>query len=514
MVDSVLLLVDACEGPMPQTRFVLRKALARGLEPIVVVNKVDRADARPSAVLDEVFDLFVALEASDAQLDFPVVYTSARDGWASLEPDGPREGMATLLDVVVAHAPPPEVDPEGAFRMQPATIGYDDYVGRIAIGRIDRGRVRRGRPVVCIAADGRPRTGKVTRLVGYLGLGQVDLEEARAGDVVGLAGVLDVLPGETVSDPDHLEPLPPIAVDEPTVTVEMLVNDGPFAGLDGDKVTSRNLRERLAREVQSNVALRVEDTESPEVFVVSGRGELHLCVLLETMRREGYEMTVSVPRVVVHDGPGGKQEPWEDAAVECGDEHSGTVIQELNQRGGQLLEMRPGGEGMVRLQYRIPSRGLLGYSSRFLTQTRGTGTLCHTFGGWGPWRGPFRRRASGAMVSLGTGRVTAYALETLQERGTLFVVPGDEVFAGQVVGDRSKSGDLPVNPTRAKKLDNIRSSTKELTVKLDVARRLTLEEALEFINPDELVEVTPGSVRLRKRVLDDGERRRLAKREG
>ena len=514
MVDSVLLLVDACEGPMPQTRFVLRKALSRGLDPIVVVNKVDRADARPEAVLNEIFDLFGLLDANDTQLDFPVVYTSARDGWAALDPGAPREGMGPLLDLIVERAPPPDVDPDGPFRLQPATIEYDDYVGRIAIGRIDRGRVRKGDAIVRLDHDGHARHARVTRLVGYMGLGQVELAEARAGEVVGLAGVLDVLPGQTLCDPAHPDPLPPIAVDEPTVTVELLVNDGPFAGRDGAKVTSRALRERLARELQSNVGLRVDDTDSPDTFRITGRGELQICVLLETMRREGYEMTVSVPRVVIRDGPDGRLEPFEDVVVECAEEHSGTVIQELNQRGGELSDLRPAEDGTVRLRYRMPSRGLIGYSSLFLTQTHGTGTLYHTFAEWGPWRGPFSRRSSGALVSLGTGRVTAHALETLQDRGTLFVEPGDEVYAGQVVGENSRPVDLPVNPTRTRKLDNMRSSTKELTVRLDVARRLTQEEALEFINPDELVEVTPKAVRIRKRVLDDAARRRTARKEG
>jgi len=508
-VDTVLLLVDACEGAMPQTRFVLRKALARGLDPIVVINKIDRGDARPAAVVDEVFDLFVALEASEEQLDFAIVYSSARDGWATLDPDVPSTDMGPLLDVVVERARPPEVEPEGPFRLQPATVDYDEYVGRIAIGCVNRGSVRKGDPLVCIGADGRARPGKVTRLVGYVGLGEVDVAVAKAGEVVGLAGMLDVLPGETLCDPDHPDPLPPIAVDEPTVTIEMLVNDGPFVGRDGNKVTSRNLRERLAKEVQSNVALRVEDTDQSDVFRVSGRGELHLCVLLETMRREGYEMTVSTPRVVVREGTDGKQEPYEDAAVECAEGHSGAVIKELNGRGGELRDLHPAGEGMVRIGYRVPSRALIGYSSLFMTQTRGTGTLSHTFCGWGPWRGPFDRRAFGSLISLGTGRVTAHALETLQERGTLFVEPGDEVYAGQVVGENSRAKDMPVNPTRARKLDNIRSSTKELTVKLDVPRKHTLESALEFINPDELVEVTPSGIRVRKRVLDERHRKRI-----
>jgi GTP-binding protein len=511
MVDSVLLLVDAFEGPMPQTRFVLSKALSHGHRPVVVINKVDRPEARPEAVLDEVFDLFVALEAHDEQLDFPVVYASAKEGWAATEHDGERTSLTPLFDMVISHVPPPEVEDEGPLQMQVATIDYDDFVGRIAVGRIRRGRVKKGDPLVVIDHDGKERRGKVTKLMGFEGLKQVEVDEGRAGEIVAVAGVLDALPGETFCSPDKIDPLPPIAVDEPTITMDFIANDSPFAGQDGKWVTSRKLNERLERELQSNVALRVEETESPEIFRVSGRGELHLAVLIETMRREGYELLVSMPRVILRDGPDGREEPYEDVAVDCGEGFSGTVIQELNNRGGEMTELKPAGEGMVRLSYRIPSRGLIGYRSAFLTQTRGTGNLYSTFAGYGPYKGPFQRRASGVLVVLETGQVTTYSLETLQERGTLFVEPGDKVYAGQVCGENARNNDLVVNPCKAKKLDNMRQAFKDVDTRLHTARKMGLEEALEFINDDELVEVTPNAIRVRKRILDHNDRKRVEK---
>jgi GTP-binding protein len=511
MVDSVLLLVDAREGPMPQTRFVLRKALGHKLRPIVVINKIDRPDARPDEVLDMVFDLFVSLDATDEQLDFPVVYASGREGWAVRDLTQPRVDLKPLFELILERVPAPKADADGPFQMQVATIDYNDFVGRIAIGRITRGRVKRGAQIVAIGHDGTIRNTKVSKLNGFAGLQQVEIDEGAAGDIVGLAGVLDALPGETLCAPNAPDALPPIAVDEPTITMEFIANDGPFAGLDGKHVTSRKVRERLDRELNSNVALRVEDTDQPDVFKVSGRGELHLSILIETMRREGYEIMVSMPRVIFREGPDGREEPYEDVTIDCAESHGGSVIQELNERGGELLELRNAADGIVRLEYRMPSRGLIGYRSRFLTQTRGTGTLYSTFSGYGPYKGPFQRRASGVLVALETGQVTTYAMETLQERGRLFVEPGDKVYAGQVVGENARSGDMVVNPCKAKKLDNIRSATKEIDVRLDVVRKLTLEEALEFINSDELVEVTPKAIRLRKRILDHSDRRRLEK---
>ncbi|MEZ4472501.1 MAG: translational GTPase TypA [bacterium] len=511
MVDSVLLLVDAAEGPMPQTRFVLRKALSHGLKPIVVINKIDRPDGRPDEVLNEVFDLFVALDANDEQLEFPVLYASARQGWAVRDLGDEQTSLTPLLDAVLEHVEGPEVDPEGPFQLQVATIDYDEFVGRIAIGRIRRGTVRKGMGIAAVDFEGKVRQTRVSRLTGFSGLQQIEIAEARAGDIVGIAGVTDALPGETICHPSAPEGLPPIAVDEPTISMEFIANNGPFAGTEGKWVTSRKLRERLARELQSNVSLRVEDTESPEVFKVSGRGELHLGILIETMRREGYELMVSMPRVILHEGENGLEEPYEDVTIECGEALSGAVIQDLNERGGEMQEMRQSTDGTTRLGYLIPSRGLIGYRSRFLTQTRGTGTLYRTFAGYGPYKGPFQRRASGVLVAQETGQVTAYAMETLQERGQLFIEPGDKVYNGQVVGENSRQQDMVVNPCKAKKLDNMRSATKEIDTKLAVSRRFALEEALEFINADELVEITPAAIRLRKRMLDHNERKRLEK---
>ena len=515
MVDSVLLLVDAYEGPMPQTRFVLRKALSHGLAPIVVINKTDRPDARPDAVLDEVFDLFVALEADEHQLDFPVVYASAKERWAVHELSDERTSLVPILDAIVEHCPPPVADPEGPMQFQCATIDYNDFVGRIAVGRLHRGRIRKGDPIVCIDAAGEPRPGKVVKLIGYAGLSEVELDVADAGDIVGVAGITDVLPGETLCPKEHQDPLPPIAVDEPTVSIELRPNDGPLSGNDGTFVTSRELRERLDREIQSNVSLRVEAGSSPEAFKVSGRGELHLCVLIETMRREGYELTMSMPQVLLREDPdtGKLSEPYEDVSVEVDEPFAGAVIQSLNERGGELLDMQTSEGGITRLRYKSPSRGLIGFRNNFLTQTRGTGTLYHTLAEYGPWRGPMRRRGTGAMVAMAQGRVTSYALETLQERGQLFVEPGDHVYAGQVVGEAARPIELPCNPTKPRKLDNMRASTKEIVVRLDVARKFTLEDALEFIADDELVEVTPTAIRLRKRMLDENERKRMKKRE-
>ena len=513
MVDSVLLLVDAFEGPMPQTRFVLNKALSHKLRPIVVINKVDRPDSRPDEVLDEVFDLFVALDADEDQLDFPVLYASGRDGWAINELEDEQEDLKPLLNAIEKLAPAPNVELEAPFQMQVATIAYDDFIGRIAIGRILKGTIKKGDQLSCLGlSDDGPRKARVTRLTGFVGLNQVPVTEAGAGDIVGIAGFLDILPGETLCDVSNPVALPPIAVDEPTISMEFISNNGPFSGLDGNYVTSSKLKERLYKELQSNVSLRVEDTNSPEVFKVSGRGELHLGILIETMRREGFEVMVSMPRVVIKDGPNGKEEPYEEVTISCEGDYSGSIIQEINQRGGELRDLRSDSDGMSRIEFLVPSRGLIGYRSRFLTQTRGTGNLYRTFNSYGPYKGPFQRRASGALVALETGAITTYAMESLQERGQLFVNPGEKVYAGQVVGESARNQDMVVNPCKAKKLDNMRSATKELDIKLNAIRKMTLEEALEFINSDELVEITPKAVRLRKRILDHSDRKRLEKR--
>ena len=511
MVDSVLLLVDAFEGPMPQTRFVLAKALSHGLRPIVVINKVDRPDARPEEVLDEVFDLFVALDAQDEQLDFPVLYASGRDGWAVRELEDPAENLQPLLESIVELVPPPDVDESGPFQMQVATINYDDFIGRIAIGRVLRGTVVKGDHVTSMTLEGKPVKSRVTRLTGFIGLQQVPIEKASAGDIIGIAGFTDVLPGETLCDPQNLEALPPIAVDEPTISMEFIANNGPFSGQDGSHVTSRKLRDRLYKELQSNVALRVEDTQSPEIFKVSGRGELHLGILIETMRREGYEVMVSMPRVIIKDTEQGREEPYEEVTISCNADYSGTVIQELNSRGGEMQDLRQDTDGMARIEYVVPSRGLIGYRSRFLTQTRGTGNLYRTFKEYGPYKGPFQRRSNGALIVLEMGAVTTHAMESLQERGQLFVEASDQVYPGQICGLSARNKDMVVNPCKAKKLDNMRSATKELDVKINAVHKMGLEEALEFINADELVEITPKAIRIRKRILNHSERKRIEK---
>lgn len=512
MVDSVLLLVDAFEGPMPQTRFVLRKALERGLRPMVIINKVDRPDGRPEAVLDEVFDLFVALDADDDQLDFPTLYASARDGWATVELEDERTNLHPMLDAILEHVEGPEVDPDGPLQMQIATIGYDEFVGRIAVGRIGRGSVTKGQGIATAGLDGKVRVSRVSRLTGFEGLKQVPIEHAKAGDIVGIAGEAEALPGETMCAPEQVDALPPIAVDEPTISMEFIANNSPFSGLSGKHVTSRKLRDRLYKELQSNVALRVEDTDSPEVFKVSGRGELHLGILIETMRREGYELQVSMPRVILRDGPNGREEPYEEVTIDCGDAFTGAVIQELNTRGGEMLDMRAATDGTTRITYRMPSRGLIGYRSLFLTQTRGTGNLSRVFDGYGPFKGPFQRRPNGVLVAQEQGAVSSYALESLQERGTLFVEPAQKVYGGQIVGESSRNRDMVVNPCKAKKLDNMRQAFKDVDTRLQAPRKFSLEEALEYINADELVEITPAEIRIRKRVLNHSDRRVIEKR--
>jgi len=510
MVDSVLLVVDAFEGPMPQTRFVLRKALDHGLKPMVVINKCDRPDGRPDTVLDAVFDLFVALGADDDQLDFQVLYASARDGWAVNELTEPMDDVTPLLDAIVEHVEGPDVDVDGPFQMQVATISYDEFVGRIAVGRISRGSIQKGDQLTCISIDGKPRRGKVTRLTGFEGLEKIDIPSAQAGHIVGIAGFTDALPGETICDPNALDQMPPIAVDEPTISMEFIANNGPFAGQSGKFVTSRNLRDRLAKELQSNVSLRVDPTDSPEIFSVSGRGELHLGILIETMRREGFELMVSMPRVIFRDGPDGLEEPYENVTIDCGEPFSGAVIQDLNLRGGELQDMRIDGD-IVRIEFLIPSRGLIGYRSRFLTQTRGTGTLYKTFADYGVHKGDFQRRHNGVLIALETGQATTYALETLQERGVLFIEPGERVYAGQVIGENARIQDLVINPCKAKKLDNMRQAFKDMDIRLNAPRKMSMEEALEYINDDEWVEVTPEAIRIRKRILVHSERRRLEK---
>jgi GTP-binding protein len=510
MVDSVLLLVDACEGPMPQTRFVLKKSLALGLRPIVVINKVDRPDRQLDRVLDAVFDLFVNLEAKPEQLDFPVIYASGRDGWASMDPDVKGTDLRPLLDLILAHVPPCSFDMEGPAQLQVATLDRNDFLGRIAIGRIYRGRIARGDRLVQVRLDGTTSPIRIVKLMLFSGIDRIDAEEAFAGDVIALAGVGDVTVGETLCAEDTIDPLPAIPVDEPTLSMDFIVNNSPFAGREGKFVTSRHVRERLAKELEHNVSLRVEDTDRPEVLKVSGRGTLSLSILIETMRREGFELQVSQPKVIVkHDDHGHKLEPYEDVVAECAEAYSGIVIDKLSQRGADMRHMHVGDDGMVRLEFLVPARGLIGYRSQFLTDTRGTGVIYHNFAQYGPWRGDIRRRHNGVLVVLEQTTTTAYGIFNLQDRGQFFVSPTVDVYEGQICGIHNRDNDLTVNPGREKKLTNIRSAGADEKLLLTPAKRLSLEEALEFIDGDELVEVTPKSLRLRTKYLSINERKRF-----
>ncbi len=512
MVDSVLLLVDAAEGPMPQTRFVLRKSLALGLRPIVVVNKVDRADADPDRVLNDVFDLFVALEADEHQLDFPVIYASGRNGWAVRELEDPRTDLGPLLDLVLERVHPSGFDPNGPLQLQVATLDRDDFLGRIAIGRIYRGTIRHGDRLVHIDRDGKQLPFRVSKLMGFRGVKRTDIQSAAAGDIVALAGVGDVTVGDTLAAEDHPEALPSIPIDEPTLRMEFTINDGPFAGQDGKYITSRHLRDRLGRELEHNVSLRVADTDRPEALMVSGRGTMSLSVLIESMRREGYELAVGPPEVITRRNAAGQtEEPYEEVVVECPEEYTGSVIEKLSQRGGELRDMRPGGQDTMRLELLVPSRGLIGYRSEFLTDTRGTGVLYHVFSAYGPWRGTIRRRKNGVLIVQEQTETTAYALFNLQERGTLFFGATIAVYGGQLLGIHARDNDLTVNPGKEKKLTNIRSAGADEKLLLTPPKVLSLEAAMEFIDTDELVEVTPKAVRLRKRVLDHSDRRRTEK---
>ncbi len=527
MVDGVILLVDAAEGPMPQTRFVTRKALALGLQPIVVINKIDRGDAEPLRVHDEVLDLFLELDADEHQLDAPVLYAAARSGYAIRGLDDERLDLAPLFDTVLEVVPPPPGDVEGPFQMLVSTIDHSPYLGRLAIGRVERGVARVGDQVVLLeplaeddddGATPASRPARIAKLFSFEGLQRVEVTEAAAGEVVALAGLEGVEIGATIADLSHPEPLAGIAVEEPTVSVDFMVNTSPFAGRDGKYVTSRQIRERLMRELERNVALRVEDTDSADTFTVSGRGELHLGILMETMRREGYEFAVSRPRVIVRKGADGQtMEPYEELTIDVPDAFTGVVIEKLGQRRGEMLEMRSGGRagdgggGLVRLVYRIPARGLFGYQSEFLTDTRGEGQMHHRFSGYGPWVGALRSRDRGVMVSMVDGVSIAYALFNLQERGTLLIGPGVDTYEGMIVGENARSGDMEVNVAKGKKLTNMRAAGSDENILLETPRQLTLESALEFIADDELVEVTPTAIRLRKRHLRAHERKKASR---
>jgi GTP-binding protein len=507
LVDGVLLLVDAAEGPLPQTRFVLKKALEAGLLPIVVINKIDRRDARPADVLDEVYDLFIDLDATEDQLGFPVLYTNAKLGTATHTLEEPGRSLEPLFETILTTVPAPRVNPEMGFQFRVAMLDWDDYVGRLVIGRIVNGSVRQADRVAVVHRDGSIEYAKVTVLSGYEGLKRVEVPEACAGEIVAIAGIESVEIGETVADAEQPAMLPLVRIDEPTVSMLFSANVSPFAGREGRFVTSTQLRDRLWKERRTNVAIRVEETDSPDTFRVSGRGELQLAILIEMMRREGFEMEVGKPEIITHEEGGRTLEPMEHLVIDIPEEYIGAVTQKIGPRKGVMTKMVNHGTGRVRLEYRIPARGLIGYRSEFLTDTRGTGLLNHLFDGWDAWQGDIAHRQNGALVADRTGRTTAYAIDHLQARGVIFIGPGAEVYEGQVVGENARDNDLDVNITKEKRLTNMRSSTADEGVKLTPPRIMNLEQCLEWVREDELLEVTPKSLRLRKRAL--GSRRRF-----
>ena len=519
MVDGVLLVVDAFDGPMPQTRFVLRKALELNRVPIIVINKIDRAGSDPLRVHDEVLSLFIELEANEAQLNAPVVYASAREGVATMDMDVKPVDLSPLFDAIIQYVPKPPDDANGPFQMLVSTIEYSPYLGRLAVGRVERGTVKLGQTVAYLGIDAGMALvrGKVVKLYAFEGLERIDVPEASAGEIVSLAGFENVEIGTTLTDPETPDRLPGIAVEEPTISVDFLVNNSPFAGREGKFVTSRQLRERLYKELERNVALRVEDTDSTDTWSVSGRGELHLSILMETMRREGFEFQVSRPRVITRVAENGERlEPYEELAIDVPEDYLGTVIEKLGPRRAEMIEMKNPGQGLVRLLYRIPARGLFGYRSEFLTDTRGTGIIHHRFLEYGSWAGPLEGRTRGTLVSMEGGTIVGFALNNLQDRSTLFVAPGDAVYQGMIIGENARPGDMDVNPCREKKLSNMRSKSADEHIMLEPPRLLTLETALEYIEEDELIEVTPQSIRLRKRTLQASDRKktnREAKRE-
>ena len=509
MVDCVLLLVDAVDGPMPQTRFVTSKAFARGLKPIVVINKIDKPSARPDWVMDQVFDLFDNLGATDEQLDFPIVYTSAMNGIAGLSPDELAEDMQPLFETIVNVVEPPQVDTDGPFRMQISSLDYDNFKGLIGIGRIQRGSVKTNTPVTIVDKEGNKRNGRILQIMGYHGLDRIEVPMAQAGDIVCITGIDALNISDTICDPQNVEALPPLSVDEPTVSMTFQVNNSPFAGKEGKFVTSRNIRERLERELIHNVALRVEDTDSHDKFKVSGRGELHLSVLIENMRREGFELGVSRPEVIVREIDGEKQEPFENVIFDVEEQHQGAVMEQMGYRKGELTNMEVDGKGRIRIEAVVPSRGLIGFRSEFLTITSGTGIMTSSFSHYGPVKtGDVAKRQNGVLISMVNGTVLGYALFNLQERGRMFVSPQTEVYEGMIVGQNSRSDDMVVNPTKAKQLTNVRASGTDDAIILTPPIIFTLEQALEFIEDDELVEVTPKSIRLRKKYLTENERKR------
>ncbi len=512
MVDSVLLLVDAVDGPMPQTRFVTQKAFERGLKPIVVVNKVDRPGARPNWVIDQVFELFDRLGATDEQLDFPIVYTSALEGIAGLEMDSLQKDMTPLLNLIIDRVPPPPINIDGPLQMQISALDYNSYVGVIGVGRIARGIINRNMPVTIASVDGKNRNGKVLNVMTYHGLDRVDAEQAEAGEIICITGIDGLNISDTICTPDAIEALPPLSVDEPTISMTFQVNDSPFAGLDGKYVTSRNIKERLEKEIIHNVALRVVQGETADKFTVSGRGELHLSVLIESMRREGFELGVSRPEVIRKEIDGVIHEPYEQLIIDCEMEHQGSVLQKLGERRADIKNMAPDGKGRVRLEFIVPARGLIGFRSQFMTITSGSGIMTHIFDHYGPLKaGPVAKRQNGVLVSMVPGKTLGYALFALQERGRLIIGPATEVYEGMIVGIHSRDNDLAVNPTKAKQLTNVRASGTDEAITLTTPIRHSLEQALEFIEEDELVEVTPNHIRLRKKYLKEHERKRASR---
>jgi GTP-binding protein len=512
MVDSVLLLVDAVDGPMPQTRFVTQKALQQGLKPIVVINKIDRPSSRPDWVVDQTFDLFDRLGATDEQMDFQVVYASALQGFSTLDHENPGTDMTALFQTIVDKVPPPDVDMEGPFQMQVSSLDYNSYVGVIGIGRIKRGRVKTNAQVVLINPEGKTRKAKVLQVLGFNGLERIEVPEAEAGDIIAFTGIQGLQISDTLCDPEHVEALPALTVDEPTVTMNFQVNTSPFAGKDGKYVTSRQIYERLQKELEHNVALRVETTDNPDRFKVSGRGELHLAILIETMRRESYELAVSRPEVINKEIDGVIMEPFESVTIDVETQHQGTVMETFGNRGGEIVDMVPDGQGRIRLDYKIPARGLIGFRNEFLTATQGTGLIYSIFDSYGPVKKTDSvTRNNGVMISNGQGKALGYALFNLQERGKLFIGHGEEVYEGMLIGIHSRANDLTVNPLKAKQLTNIRAAGTDENLVLVTPIKMTLEQALEFIDDDELVEVTPTSIRLRKKHLTENERKRASR---
>ena len=515
MVDGVILLVDSAEGAMPQTKFVTGKALALGLKPIVVVNKIDRSDSRPQEVLDEVFDLFVSLDANDEQLEFPVLYASGRDGYAS-EDETAREGsLAPLFEKVIEHVPPPGLDPDAKFSFLATLLDRDNFMGRVITGRVQSGTIRVNDPIHAIDMDGKViETGRATKLMSFDGLERVPVEIARAGDIIALAGLEKATVANTICDPSVTEPIAAQPIDPPTLAMRFSVNDSPLAGREGSKVTSRIIRDRLLREAETNVAIRVTESEDKDAYEVAGRGELQLGVLIETMRREGFELGISRPRVLFREEDGKRTEPYETVVIDVDDEHSGTVVEKMQRRKADLSEMRPSGVGKTRITFSAPSRGLIGYHGEFLSDTRGTGIMNRLFEKYDAYRGPIEGRINGVLISNSDGEAVAYALNMLEERGELFISPQMKVYQGMIIGENAKAEDLEVNPLKAKQLSNVRSSGKDDAIRLTPPRRMSLEQAIAYIDDDEMVEVTPQSIRLRKTELDPNERKKMRRKKG